>query len=121
MEWVIPAAFTLAVLTLWLEHQARQREANFRQETYRKMLEQPGGSVEAVRVLLREDEARRREEQAANARLGGMLAMATGVGISVVLYAITPAKRVFLVGLIPVLVGLVLFAQSLFIGRGSGR
>ncbi len=105
--------FTFVAVATWSDNRRKEREAYYRHETYHKML--AGGSegaAEAVRQLIRDEESRRERRRTAalelGLKLGGMVTVAAGVGLGVFLYFLEPDDPVYVVGLIPVLVGAVL-------------
>ncbi len=73
-------------------------------DTYRKTYEPPGMGAEAVRVP-RQEENRRRQEQIEGYKLGGLITVAAGIGVGTFLYFSSDSSD-YLVGLIPLLVGL---------------
>ena len=75
-------------------------------DTYRKTYEPPGMGAEAVRVP-RQEENRRRQEQIEGYKLGGLITAAAGIGLGTFLY-FSSDSSVYLVGFIPIMVGLVL-------------
>jgi hypothetical protein len=82
-----------------------------RNEMLLKMAATPGGTESALQYLREEDRIatqRRRE----GLRLGGIITAAVGVGLFVFLRAMIVEVPVYLVGLIPILVGLILVAYS---------
>jgi hypothetical protein len=87
-----------------------QAKAYYRAETIKKMAEMQGAGADAVVTMLREDEkisARRVRE---GLKLGGFITCAVGLGLIISLRAIVPDMPVYLVGFIPLLVGVVLLA-----------
>ena len=98
----------VAVVT-WADIRRKEREAFYKHETMKKISEMPG---ESGLALLREDErnsARRRRE---NIKLGGLITCAVGVGLMIFLRSIDTREPAYLVGLIPLLVGLALLIYS---------
>jgi hypothetical protein len=69
-------------------------------------------SPDTANLLLREDERLTRRRQRESARLGGLVTVATGVGLALFLWGIVPERRVFLLGAIPLLVGLALLVYA---------
>jgi len=89
-----------------------QAKVYYRAETIKKLAEMQGAGAESVLSVLREEErvsARRTRE---GLKLGGFITCAVGLGLLVTLRGIVPDMPVYLVGLIPGLVGLVLLAYG---------
>jgi hypothetical protein len=126
MFWIVPAVaiiavFTLVTVTVWSENRLKERETLYRHETYKKLIEQPGISVEAVRGLMleltREDEVQRRFKQIEGEKLGGLITAVVGVALAVFLYSLAPERPIYLVGGIPFSVGLMLLLHSYMLQR----
>jgi len=73
----------------------------------RKMLES-GQSTQPVIDLMREEERAEERKRIEGMKLGGLITTVVGVGLLAFLYYFPPTRRLFLLGLIPLLVGLVL-------------
>lgn len=89
-----------------------QAKAYYRAETIKKIADMQGAGADSVLTVLREDErisARRVRE---GLKLGGFITCAVGLGLFIALRAIVPDMPVYLVGLIPGLVGAVLLAYG---------
>jgi hypothetical protein len=104
----------------WIDARAAERRVRDRLALLKKIADQPAESARLVIDLLREEDAR--EEQRARRRRqkarrddmqGGALVVAAGVGVSIMLAAIAP-RGIWTVGLIPALVGVVLFTFAYF-------
>ncbi len=87
-------------------------------DAYRKTREPPGNGAEAVQVL-GEQENRRRQEAIEGFKLGGLITTAAAVGIGIFLYFETPDSPTYLVGLIPLMVGLVLILYGFVLAPRS--
>jgi len=101
--------WTFIAVVSWADIRRKEREAYYRHETMKKISEMPG---ESGLALLREDErntARRRRE---NIKLGGLITAAVGVGLMSFLRAVDTQEAAYLVGLIPLLVGIALLTYS---------
>lgn len=100
------AVFSFTAVASWAESRRKERQAYYRTELLKKIAESPGESQ--VLEMLREEQRigirKRREEM----KLGGLVTVATGMGLGVFLGAIQPREPVYLVGLIPGLVGVAL-------------
>ncbi len=103
------ALFSFLAVATWSDNRRREREAFYKSDTLKKLSEM---SADTANSLLCEDERLTRRRQRESARLGGLVTVATGVGLAVFLWGIVPERRVYLLGLIPLLVGLALLAYA---------
>lgn len=116
--WLIPivamiCVFTFVAIAAWSENRLKEREAYYRHETYRKLADGQGSSQEVLE-LMREEERARARRLRDGLLLGGLITGVSGLGVMIFLYVIVEVKGVFLVGLIPLLIGLVLTLFALF-------
>ena len=74
-------------------------------EAYGRIHEPPGGGTEVVPVL-GEQENRRRQKSIEAYKVSGLITAAGGIGAGVFLYSWDPGSRAYVVGLVPLLVGL---------------
>ena len=113
--------FTFVAVETWSQNRRKEREAYYRAETHQKMLDGSPESAEAVRALIRDEEERKErrriEGRIMGLRLGGLITMVTGVGLVVFLYYLVDDEPVYLVGLIPGLIGLVLALFGFFMSK----
>ena len=110
------ALFSFLAVAAWSDARRKEREAYYTSETLKKIAETSGEGAKAAMDMLHEQERnfmlRRRDGQ----RLGGLMTLAVGIGLMVFLKAIVHDEpAVFLVGLIPLLIGtaLLLYAYVL--------
>ena len=85
-----------------------EREAFHRRDPYRKTWEQTRDSGKGVQDLRQQAETRRQQELPIGLQVGGLATIAAGIGTGVFLYFLVPDRPVYVVGVIPFLVGLVL-------------
>jgi hypothetical protein len=106
------AFFTFISFIIWVDGRQREREAHYRDEMTRKIAEagDSGPILEYVRANERADAAKVRLK----ARVSGLITIAVGVGLMIFLHQIAPATAVYLVGLIPLFIGIVLLILSEF-------
>jgi hypothetical protein len=104
----IVMVFTFIMVVSWAEERRKEREAYYRSETLRKAMEQNGDSSRMVLDLMREEDLLRRRRRVEGLRLGGTITAAVGVGLMVMLYFLVDEEPVWLVGLIPFLIGAVI-------------
>lgn len=100
--------FTFIMVVSWAEERRKEREAYYRSETLRKAIEQGGDSAQSVLTLLREEDRLSRHRRLEGLRLGGLITAAVGVGLMLLLYFLEVEEPVWLVGVIPFLIGAVL-------------
>ena len=93
----------------------REREAFYRSETARKIAELGGGPAAALEYL-REDEKKTAERRRQAIRLGGWITAASGIALMVFLAAAIRGGEVYLAGLVPTFVGIVLVLSSFTYG-----
>ena len=111
--------FAFLAVSVWASHQREQREMQYRFELYQRMVEHPGPVADEVRALLERDRQRREAAQIADKRMGGFVTLAVGIALATALYFLVPEKPVYLLGLVPGLVGIVLLANALGAGTRS--
>lgn len=106
------ALFSFIAVASWADARRREREAYYKSETMKRLAELQGAGSTGAVELLREEERivtrRRREGQ----RLGGLITFAVGIGFMVFLYNMERHEPVYLVGLVPMLVGAALLTYS---------
>jgi hypothetical protein len=118
------AAGLFAFLSIagWVRTRAQERKDRDRFALLKAIAEQPGESAQRVLDLLREDEererARKEREERKGYLVGGLTCLAAGVGLSVMLLALSTKPGTWTVGLIPLLVGVVLTGMSLLTRPG---
>ena len=113
----IIAVFTFVSIAAWSDNRRKERESYYKHETYKKLAEQPGESGDAVRSLIREEALQEWRRRIDGLRLGGMITFVVGIGVMIFLYAMVDGESVYLVGLIPALIGLVLMLFGFFLAK----
>ena len=128
--FLIPAVaiicvFTFVSIDTWSKNRLKEREEYYKNETYQKMLDGSSESVEAVRQMIREEERReelqQRRSQKQGLLMGGVITAVVGLGVGIFLYSLVPDEPVFLVGLIPLLIGLVLTVFGVLMSAPEAR
>ncbi len=105
------ALFSFVAVASWADARRKEREAYYKSETLKKVAESQAGG--AVLELFREEqkvEDRRRRE---GLKLGGVVNLAVGVGLLIFLKALVHEEAVYLVGVIPLLIGAALLGYVL--------
>jgi|SRR6516225_3103265 lipopolysaccharide export LptBFGC system permease protein LptF len=112
------ACFSFVTVAVWSDQRRREREAYYRYETLKKIAESQGSGNSSAVEFLREEEkvsARRRRE---TQKLGGLITSAVGLALMGFIKAMDQNDRVpaYLVGLIPLMVGVALLAYAYLLG-----
>ena len=89
-----------------------ERDGVRRHETDLTIRNQPSDSAKGGRDLRRQREIRREQKRLADLQLGGLCAAAFAVGLGIFLYFLLPDRPIYVVGVIPFLVGLVMILYS---------
>lgn len=108
------ALFSFVAVAVWSTERRREREAYYRSETLRKIAEAPGSGSTSAIEFLREEEKNAIRRRTEGQKLGGLITVAVGIGMLVFMKAINrnDSEPAYLVGLIPLLVGVALLAYS---------
>jgi len=104
----VVAVFTFVAIAAWSDNRRKERESYYRHETYRKIMEQPGDSAQAVLTVMQHEADLETRKRLDGMKLGGMITLVVGVGLGVFLYFLGLGAPIYLVALIPFLIGLVL-------------
>ena len=104
--------FSFVAVVLWMGARRKEREAYYRSETIKKIAE--SGTSQAALEYLRETERIAARRTRDGLKLGGLVALAAGVGLMVFLISMGPGSP-YQVGLIPLFVGAALFGYGQFL------
>lgn len=113
---VLVCVFSFLAVASWSKARLRERQAFYKSETIRKIAESQGGS--AALEYLRENDHNAARQRREGQRVAGLVTLAVGVGVMIFLrrVPISPDSgsdsSAYLVGLIPVLVGVALLIYS---------
>jgi hypothetical protein len=114
---LIPAVGAIAVfawLTVasWSDARRREREAYYRSEVLKKIAETPGAGAASALEIMREQERIAMRRAHGGLRLGGLICLAVGIGMMILIRAVERGEPAYLAGLIPLLVGVALLVYS---------
>ena len=119
----VVAVFAFCSIVVWVSAPARERQVRDRIALLKTLAENPSDTAREVLALLREEEgkgaARRQAEEKRGYVVGGLVVMAVGVGLGVMLVALGNDDGVWSVGLLPFLIGCVLLGAGLFLNRSN--
>lgn len=124
---VVMALFTFLSVGAWAGGRVEERKTAERYALFRKLAEQPSDTARLVLEMVREEEAKNEEKERRrklrsrrDALLTGSILIATGVGLSVMVGVLSRKGASALVGLIPILIGLVVSLFAWFGGMENG-
>jgi hypothetical protein len=91
--------------TIWMEHRHKEREAFYKAETIRRIAEAPGQGGNAAVELMREQARMASLKTREGLKIGGIINIGVGIGLTIFLRALIHSGPIFLCGLIPGLIG----------------
>jgi uncharacterized membrane protein YeaQ/YmgE (transglycosylase-associated protein family) len=98
----------------WAQQKRREREAFYRHEVLKKLIEQGGAGGQQVSEMMRKEvELRGRQRKEARI-LSGLITAVIGVSLMILLYVLVPGQGVWTTGLIPFSVGTVILLFAFF-------
>jgi hypothetical protein len=108
------ALFTFVAVVAWSDARRAERETYYKSEVLKKIAESQAPGAAAALDYLRAQENTAARQRHDGLKLGGLMSAAVGAGLMIVLKTLVPpsAPPVFVVGLIPLLVGLVLLGYA---------
>lgn len=105
------ALFTFLSVATWTGTRQQEREAYYKADMMKKIAE-VGGERNPALEYLREQERISMAKQIGGFRLGGLICIAVGIALMILLHALVPVHGVYLSGLIPLLVGVALLVYG---------
>ena len=122
LSFLFVSVFSFLSVAVWAGTRHQERKDFYRSETLKKLAESGSAAVlEYLREEERLDEKRRAEQRARmfeGNRLGGLILVVVGGALSVALQQIIQELPIYLFGLIPIGIGIVLLLTSL---KGARR
>jgi multisubunit Na+/H+ antiporter MnhB subunit len=115
---IVISIFSFAAVSSWSNARRGEREAFYRSETIRRLMELHTTDIMGVMEFVREENKEWGYRRRDRSRLAGLVTGSVGFGLMIFLYAMLRAETaqpVYLVGLIPVFIGGALLSHSFFI------
>jgi hypothetical protein len=107
------AVFTFAGFAAYSDNRRKEREAFYRYEFRKKLVEQGAGAPEQLLDMMREEDRAELRRAREGVKLAGLITAAVGVGLIFGLRFIE-GEAVWMIGYIPLFIGLVMLAYGLF-------
>jgi hypothetical protein len=102
-------------LTSWIDSQRKEREAFYKAETMRRIVESSGQGAMAPIELMREQSRQEQAKKREGMMVGGLINIAVGAALMVFLHALIANRPIYLCGLIPGMIGLALVTYALIL------
>ena len=99
---------------IWAAEKRKEREAFYRSELFKKIIDIPSGSTESVMEMLRHEERAAKIRGREGLKLAGVIIIAAGIGLTVLLAMLEHHEHIWAVGLLTTLVGAALFVYVHF-------
>jgi hypothetical protein len=109
------ALFSFLGVATWADARRKERETFYKSETLKKIAESSGEGARAAIELIREQEKNAAKRRFEGMKLGGLITAVVGIGVMVLLHGLVQNEPVYLAGLIPFLVGVVLMLYGFFL------
>ncbi|MGA2358016.1 MAG: hypothetical protein ABSF66_03370 [Terriglobales bacterium] len=109
------ALFSFLGVATWADARRKERETFYKSETLKKIAESSGEGARAAIELIREQEKNAAKRRFEGMKLGGLITAVVGIGVMVLLHGLVQSQPVYLAGLIPFLVGVVLMLYGFFL------
>ncbi|MFZ3265983.1 MAG: hypothetical protein WA172_18405 [Terriglobales bacterium] len=106
------ALFSFLGVASWSDARRKEREAYYTAETLKKIAESSGEGTKSAVEYLREQNRNIRQRRLEGLKLGGLITAAVGIGLMAFLHGVEHDEPVYLVGLIPLLIGVALLAYA---------
>lgn len=104
-------------LITWIDSRRKEREAFYKADTMRRLVESSGEGAKAAIELLREEERLKARKTLEGIKIAGVINLCVGVALTIFLYAMLGSGHgsPYLCGLIPGFIGIGMLAYALFI------
>ena len=109
------ALFSFVAVAAWSGNRRKERVAYYRSETLKKIAETAGPGSNAHLEYMHEEEQISIRQLRESIKLGSLITGAVGIALMVFLRGVAHEEPVYLVGLIPLLIGVALFVYAQFL------
>jgi hypothetical protein len=113
------ALFTFLSVATFTGTRQAEREAYYKSEMMKKIAE-VGGDRNPALDYLREQERLKAAKRLGGMKLGGLINVGVGLGLMIFLHGLVRDEPVYLVGVIPMFVGLALLAYGYWLAPDRG-
>jgi hypothetical protein len=102
-------------LVSWIDARRKEREAFYKADTTRRLVESSGEGAKVALEMLREEDLQRKSKTREGMKIGGLINLAVGLALIIFLRALIGNEPVYLCGLIPGFIGVAMLVYALFL------
>jgi len=102
-------------LTSWIEARRKEREAFYKADTMRRLVESSGEGAKIAMEMLKEQDRQQRVKTREGMKIGGLINLGVGIALMIFLRALIGHEPVYLCGLIPGFIGVAMLTYALFL------
>jgi Flp pilus assembly protein TadB len=102
------ALFGFLAVASWAGARSSERAAYYKNETLKKLTESSSEGANGALAYLREEQRLAAQRHREGLKVGGLVTTAVGMGLMAFLQALVHQRPIFLVGVIPLLIGIAL-------------
>ena len=106
------ALFSFLGVASWSDARRKEREAYYTAETLKKIAESSGEGAKAAIDYIQEQNKNAIRRRLEGMKLGGLITAAVGIGLMFFLHGVEHEEPAYLVGLIPLLIGVALLVYA---------
>ena len=102
-------------LVSWIDARRKEREAYYKADTMRRLVESSGEGAKVALEILREEDLQKQARTREGLKIAGVINLAVGVALMIFLRALIGNQPVYLCGLIPGFIGVAMLVYALFL------
>ncbi|MGA9352735.1 MAG: hypothetical protein WBV46_03525 [Terriglobales bacterium] len=106
------ALFSFLAVASWSDARRKEREAYYRADALKKIAESSADGAKSAVEYLREQDSIAVRKRVEGMKIGGLITAAVGVGMMIFLHGIEHEEPAYLMGTIPLLIGLALMVYG---------
>ena len=113
--------FAFVSVITWLGERRKEREAFYRSEILKKIADGAGAGSQHVLEMMQQEQRNMQIRVREGQKLGGLVLIAVGLAMIALLYMLVRDNAVWLSGLFPLLIGVVLLVYVFILAPKNGQ
>jgi hypothetical protein len=106
------ALFSFLAVASWSDARRKERQAYYTADALKKIADSSAEGAKSAVEYLREQHSLAARKRVEGLKLGGLITAAVGIGMMIFLHAVEHEEPAYLMGTIPLLIGLALMVYS---------